>query len=168
MKHYSVDSQNKQIVAAIRLLTDKEMAEVQRYQAFGYTVIDGKPVVAPKAKRLDDDFIRNYLGDDKDAVEAYEAAMKKPALDDDGNVKMTKATKKKPAKVMEQGFNAGRNWFATTYPKSQDKLDELTKDKKEAIEKAWKAYADKNKGNAEALTHEQYIRFYYWTKIFTK
>ena len=39
MKHYSIDNKNKVITATIARLTDKEMAEIQRYVAFGYLSI---------------------------------------------------------------------------------------------------------------------------------
>ena len=61
MKHYSIDNKNKVITATIARLTDKEMAEIQRYVAFGYTVEDGKPAEKVATKRLDDAFIMEYL-----------------------------------------------------------------------------------------------------------
>ena len=74
MKHYSIDNKNKVITATIARLTDKEMAEIQRYVAFGYTVEDGKPAEKVATKRLDDAFIMEYLKDDSEALEAYKAA----------------------------------------------------------------------------------------------
>lgn len=74
MKHYSIDSKTKVITATISRLTDKEMAEIQRYVAFGYTVEDGKPAEKVSVKRLTDSYILEQLKDDEEALANYKAA----------------------------------------------------------------------------------------------
>lgn len=162
MKHYSIDNKNKVITATIARLTDKEMAEIQRYVAFGYTVEDGKPAEKVATKRLDDAFIMEYLKDDSEALEAYKAAKDAPAVDKDGTIKTSKSKDGK-VKQKKQGFNAGRNWFAKTYPKDIADL-KLTAAQKDTIAAAYKKYSEKEA--AEKLTKDEYTKYYYWTKIF--
>ena len=138
MKHYSIDNKNKVITAAIARLTDKEMAEIQRYVAFGYTVEDGKPAEKVATKRLDDAFIMEYLKDDSEALEAYNDAKEALAVDEDGTIK-TRKNKDGTVKQKKQGFNAGRNWFAKTYPKDIADL-KLTAAQKDTIAAAYKKY----------------------------
>ena len=164
MKHYSIDNENKVITATIARLTDKEMAEIQRYVAFGYTVEDGKPAEKVATKRLDDAFIMEYLKDDSEALEAYKAAKDAPAVDKDGTIKTSKSKDGK-VKQKKQGFNAGRNWFAKTYPKDIADL-KLTAAQKDTIAAAYKKYRDKEA--AEKLTKDEYTKYYYWTKIFVQ
>lgn len=164
MKHYSIDNKNKVITATIARLTDKEMAEIQRYVAFGYTVEDGKPAEKVATKRLDDAFIMEYLKDDSEAIEAYKAAKDAPAVDKDGTIKTSKSKDGK-VKQKKQGFNAGRNWFAKTYPKDIADL-KLTAAQKDTIAAAYKKYNEKEA--AEKLTKDEYTKYYYWTKIFVQ
>ena len=164
MKHYSIDNKNKVITATIARLTDKEMAEIQRYVAFGYTVEDGKPAEKVATKRLDDAFIMEYLKDDSEALEAYKAAKDAPAVDKDGTIKTSKSKDGK-VKQKKQGFNAGRNWFAKTYPKDIADL-KLTAAQKDTIAAAYKKYNEKEA--AEKLTKDEYTKYYYWTKIFVQ
>ena len=164
MKHYSIDNKNKVITATIARLTDKEMAEIQRYVAFGYTVEDGKPAEKVATKRLDDAFIMEYLKDDSEALEAYKAAKDAPAVDKDGTIK-TRKSKDGKVKQKTQGFNAGRNWFAKTYPKDIADL-KLTAAQKDTIAAAYKKYSEKEAD--EKLTKDEYTKYYYWTKIFVQ
>lgn len=173
MKHYSIDNKNKVITAAIARLTDKEMAEIQRYVAFGYTVEDGKPAEKVATKRLDNDFIMEYLKDDSEALEAYNNAKEALAVDEDGTIK-TRKNKDGTVKQKKQGFNAGRNWFAKTYPKDIADL-KLTAEQKEMIDAAYKKYSDKEsdkeadkKPTVKKLTKDEYTKYYYWTKIFVQ
>lgn len=168
MKHYSIDNKNKVITATIARLTDKEMAEIQRYVAFGYTVEDGKPAEKVATKRLDDAFIMEYLKDDSEALKAYNDAKEALAVDEDGTIK-TRKNKDGTVKQKKQGFNAGRNWFAKTYPKDIADL-KLTAEQKETIAAAYKKYSDKesDKEAAEKLTKDEYTKYYYWTKIFVQ
>ena len=162
MKHYSVDSKSKVISAMITRLTDKELAEVQRYTSLGYEVIDSTPVKVA-VKRLDEDFIRNYLKDDSEAIEKFVAETQKPVIDENGNAKITK-NKAGKIKQKKQGFNAGRNWFAKTYPKDIAELKLDTAQKNE-IEKKFKAYSKKDDAT---MTKAEYTKYYYWTKIFVQ
>lgn len=171
-KHYSVNGNT--VVAEITKLTDKELAEVQRYKALGFDIISGK-VEAPKtAKRLDDDYIRKYLENDIEALAEYDKLINAHVLNDDGSVKyhiiIDKKTKaQKQGKPYKQGFNAGRNWFAKTYPVN---VSEAIKDIADAglgkdFGKAWEAY---NKKEAEEgktkMTKDEYTKDYYWKKVF--
>ena len=165
MKHYSIDSKSKVITAMISRLTDKEMAEIQRYVAFGYTVEDGKPAEKVSVKRLDNAYIVEYLKDDEAATATYEAAKQEPVVVD--GVIQTRKNKKGETVNKEKGFNAGRNWFAKTYPKSVSEL-KLTEKQKKEIEDAYKVYSEKNKDEADAMKKDEYTNYYYWTKIFVQ
>lgn len=165
MKHYSIDSKTKVITATISRLTDKEMAEIQRYVAFGYTVEDGKPAEKVSVKRLDDSFILDYLKDDEEAIATYNAAKKEPVVVD--GVIQTRKNKKGEVVNKEKGFNAGRNWFAKTYPKTISEL-KLTDAQKATIESAFKTYSTKNADDSEAMKKDEYTKYYYWTKIFVQ
>ena len=165
MKHYSIDSKSKVITAMISRLTDKEMAEIQRYVAFGYTVEDGKPAEKVSVKRLDNAYIVEYLKDDEAATATYEAAKQEPVVVD--GVIQTRKNKKGETVNKEKGFNTGRNWFAKTYPKSVSEL-KLTEKQKKEIEDAYKVYSEKNKDEADAMKKDEYTKYYYWTKIFVQ
>ena len=151
MKHYTIDDKNKVIYANILNLTDKEMEEVKRFQMFGYTVT-GKPKKESSVQRLNDEYICDFLKDDAEGLKSYTA---------------------KKAENGKKGFIAARNWFATTYPKKIEELDISSEQraamptKYEAYKKAFEKSAKKKKGET-AYTEEQYMRYYYWTKIFTR
>lgn len=164
MKHYSIDNKSKVITATIAHLTEKEMSEIQRYIAFGYTIEDGKPAKKTSTNRLNDKFIMEYLKDDSDALETYEQAKNAPAVKEDGTIK-TRENKKGEVKELKQGFNAGRNWFAKTYPKDIDDL-KLTSEQTKNIKDAYDKYSKKEE--TEKLTKDEYTKYYYWTKIFVK
>ena len=165
MKHSSIDSKSKVITAMISRLTDKEMAEIQRYVAFGYTVEDGKPAEKVSVKRLDNAYIVEYLKDDEAATATYEAAKQEPVVVD--GVIQTRKNKKGETVKKENVFNAGRNWFAKTYPKTVAEL-KLTDKQKKDIEDAYKVYSEKNKDEADAMKKDEYTKYYYWTKIFVQ
>ena len=166
MKHYSIDNKTKVITANIARLTDKEMAEVQRYVAFGYTVEDGKPAEKVAVKRLNNDYIVKYLDGDTEALAAYAAAKDAPALEADNKTIKTRKKKDGTTETVKQGFNAGRNWFAKTYPKTVAEL-KLNDEQKAAIEAAFAEYKEKPVKKGEVrLTKEEYTKYYYWTKIF--
>ena len=166
MKHYSIDSKNKVITAIIARLTDKEMAEVQRYVAFGYTVEDGKPAEKVSVKRLDNDYIMAQLKGDKAAIETYEKAKDAPALEADGKTIKTRKKKDGTVEQVKQGFNAGRNWFAKTYPKNISDL-KLTAEQTKEIGEAFDDYSKKTVKKGEVrLTKDEYTRYHDWTKIF--
>lgn len=163
MKHYSIDSKSKVITAMIARLTDKEEAEIKRYVAFGYEVIDGKPTGKVSVKRLDEAYIREYLKEDSEALDKFDEETKKPAIEKDGTIKTVKGKDGK-VKQKTQGFNAGRNWFAKTYPKDIAELKLDTAQKNE-IAKKFKAYQSKDNAT---MTKEEYTKYYYWTKIFVQ
>ena len=153
MKHYTADNENKVIYANILNLTDKEIEEIKRYQMFGYTVTGkGKPKKESSVQRLNDKYICDFLKDDPEGFKSYTA---------------------KKAENGKKGFIAARNWFATTYPKKIEELDISSEQraampaKYEAYKKAFEKSAKKKKGET-AYTEEQYMRYYYWTKIFTR
>lgn len=176
-KHYSVNGDT--LIAEITKLTEKELAEVQRYQALGFKVVSGK-VEAPKtAKRLDDPFITKYLEEDKEGLEKYKALIDENVLNEDGSIKyhlvIDKKKSTKDNKVMKQGkpfkkgFNAGRNWFASHYPKDINVAIKAIEDAKlsEKFDKAWEAYEKKEPEEGKTKqTKEEYTRDYYWKKVF--
>ena len=165
MKHYSIDSKSKVITAMISRLTDKEMAEIQGYVVFGYKVEDGKGGEKVRGKSLGKGQMVEYLKDDEAATATYEAAKQEPVVVD--GVIQTRKNKKGETVNKEKGFNAGRNWFAKTYPKSVSEL-KLTEKQKKEIEDAYKVYSEKNKDEADAMKKDEYTKYYYWTKIFVQ
>lgn len=165
MKHYSIDPKTKVITAMISRLTDKEMVEIQRYVAFGYTVEDGKPAEKVSVKRLTDSYILEMLKDDEEALATYKAAKDEDVVVD--GVVQTRKDKNGKNVNKKKGFNAGRNWFAKTYPKTVAEL-KLTDKQKKDIEDAYKTYSEKNKDEADAMKKDEYTKYYYWTKIFVQ
>ena len=171
-KHYSVNGNT--VIADITKLTDKELAEVQRYKALGFEIVSGK-VEAPKTeKRLNDPYIRKYLENDTAGLAEYEKLIEAPALNDDGSIKYHIITDKKTkaqkqGKPYKAGFNAGRNWFAKTYPVN---VSEAVKAIAEAnlakkFDKAWEAYDKKDAEPGKTkMTKDEYTRDYYWKNVF--
>lgn len=172
-KHYSVDEAKKVIYADILALTAKEEAEIEKFVKFGYTV-ENKVASKAKVERLDDDYIIEYLGkldDENEKVKAladYAKLKNEVATDEKGNVKLT--TKGNPKK---RGFNAGRNWFAKTYPIDASKLDEditkagLTKQ----LEELWEEYEEAHKNDTnqdDIMNADQYKRDFYWKRVFVR
>ena len=170
-KHYSVNGNT--VVADITKLTDKELAEVQRYKALGFEIVSGKVEAPQTAKRLDDAYIRKYLENDTAGLAEYEKLIDAPVVVD-GEIKYhiitDKKTKaKKQGKPYKQGFNAGRNWFAKTYPAN---VSEAVKGIADAglatkFDKAWKAYEKKDaEPGKDKMTKDEYTRDYYWKNVF--
>ena len=172
-KHYSVDEAKKVIDADIVALTAKEEAEIVQFVKFGDT-FENKVANKAKVERLDDDYIVEYLGklDDENekekALADYAKLKNEVATDEKGNVKLT--TKGNPKK---RGFNAGRNWFAKTYPIDASKLDEeitkagLTKQ----LEDLWEEYEEAHKNDTntdDIMNKDQYKRDFYGKRVFVR
>lgn len=164
-KHYTIDEAKKIIYADILALTAKEEAEVEKFVKFGFTVENKKADTKAKVERLDDAYIMAYLKDDAEALATYEGLKNEVATDENGK---TKTTTKGNAK--KKGFNAGRNWFAKTYPADASTLD--AEIKKAGLEKQFadllKEYATKNAGKKDAMTADEYKRDFYWKKVFVR
>lgn len=162
-KHYTIDGTT--IYADILALTAKEEAEVEKFVKFGYTVVNKQADTKAKVERLDDAYIKAYLKEKPDALATYEGLKNEVATDENGK---TKTTTKGNAK--KKGFNAGRNWFAKTYPEDTTTLDaEIEKaGLKKQFADLWKEYATKNAGKKDAMTADEYKRDFYWKKVFVR
>ena len=162
-KHYTIDGTT--IYADILALTAKEEAEVEKFVKFGYTVVNKQADAKAKVERLDDAYIKAYLKDKPEALATYEGLKNEVATDENGK---TKTTTKGNAK--KKGFNAGRNWFAKTFPEDATTLDaEIEKaGLKKQFADLWKEYANKNKDNKNAMTADEYKRDFYWKKVFVR
>lgn len=165
-KHYTIDEAKKIIYADILALTAKEEAEVEKFVKFGFTVENKKADTKAKVERLDDAYIVDYLKEnDAEALTTYEGLKNEVATDENGK---TKTTTKGNAK--KKGFNAGRNWFAKTYPADASTLDADIK--KAGLEKQfadlWKEYSTKNAGKKGTMTADEYKRDFYWKKVFVR
>lgn len=167
-KHYTIDGTT--IYADILALTAKEEAEVEKFRKYGYTVVNKQAEAKATVKRLDDDYITKYLEklpdeESKKALATYEGLKKEVAKDEEGKKKTTKT-----GKDQKRGFNAGRNWFAKTYPADASTLETeietagLAKD----FDKQLKNYTTKNQTNSDAMKPDEYKRYYYWTKVFER
>lgn len=94
IKHYSIDETKKVVYADILALTEKEEAEVNKFIKFGYTIVNKEEVKAT-VKRLDDDYILEYLDKlpeekSKQALAIYNGLKNEVAKDKDGKKKTTK------------------------------------------------------------------------------
>ena len=160
-KHYKVDNKEKKIYAVIKNLTEAEMSEISKFQLCGYSVVNGKMKEenTNSVKRLDEKYIKDYLKNDDKGLAQYEAEKNAIAKEADGTPKLTK-----DGKTKKRGFNAGKIWFAKTYPVSIKDLT-ISADDKKAIDKAFDKYSQ---GEAAEMTKDEYTRYYYWTKIFTQ
>lgn len=175
-KHYKIDDEKKIIYADIMALTEKEEAEVAKFQKYGY-VVENKVEKKVPISRLDDEYIKEYLEEDQEALKKYNKIKARPARDEEGNEK-TYAS----GTVKCQGFNAGRNWFARTYPLDINvaitaiETAEKTEDLKEAFEEYEKkskkaikvAEANGKTLNPAPMTKEEYTKDFYWKKVFVK
>lgn len=168
-KHYTIDGNT--IYADILALTAKEEAEVEKFVKFGYTVVNKQAEAKASVERLDDDYIIEYLKtkltaeESEKALATYEGLKNEVAKDENGKKKTTKTGKDK-----KRGFNAGRNWFARTYPADASSLDaEIEKaGLKKQLDELWEEYEKKNKKNTDAMTADEYKRDFYWKKVFVK
>lgn len=162
-KHYTIDETNKVIYADILSLTEKEEAEVFKFSKFGYS-IQNRAEKKDTVKRIDDAFILDYLKDDSNAIEKYKAVKNAPAIDKNGNQKLTST-----GKARTKGFNAGRNWFSKTYPTNIDDVLEAIEaaNKTKALNTAYEAYANKTvEEGTTKLNKDEYTRDFYWKKVF--
>ena len=162
-KHYSIDETKKIIYADILSLTEKEEAEVSKFLKFGYTIAN-KVKEKNTVKRIDEEFILDYLKDDSNAIEEYKKAKAEPARDENGNKKLTGT-----GKVRTRGFNAGRNWFSKKYPLNVEDAEKAIKEAnmKDLFDTVYKAYSNKEVKEGESLlTKEEYTRDFYWKKVF--
>ena len=179
-KHYEIDNEKKIIYADIMALTEKEEAEVAKFQKYGYDV-ENKVKEKAKISRLDDAYILSYLEalDDEEAVaqakKTYDEKKNLPAVDEHGEKKKTvKGT------VKRQGFNAGRNWFARIYPLDVNvaieaiRKENMTKALEDAyskyekkVQKAQKEAEEKGETlNETPMTKDEYTKDFYWKKVF--
>lgn len=154
MANYKVYEKAKKIVADVAELTDKELRAVNNYQVLGYKLVGKKEKDETKetAKRVNTDYIVNvYLKDDEEAKEEF--------------------SKNKGVKALQ--------WFKETYPKDVKEYNKIVdivekalgkKDKPTTIEEMYKAYNKKatDEKKDKIQTKEEYIRCYYWNKIFTR
>ena len=164
-KHYTIDESKKIIYADILKLTEKEMNEVERFRRMGYSVENKTPNKA-EVKRLNDEFILEFLADDEQALNTYKGLKNEIATDEDGNKKTTSTGKDK-----KKGFNAGRNWFAKNYdPKGVDIDVEIQKaGLKKDFDEAWEEYSEKHANDTDktkVMNAIEYKRDFYWKKIF--
>lgn len=163
-KHYSVDETKKIVYADILALTAKEEAEVEKFVKFGFTV-ENKVEVKAKIDRLNDAYILDYLKDDAKGLETYKAKKNETATDAEGKAKTTTTGKRKT-----KGFNAGRNWFARTYPADTAEIEKAISEAglMPELTKAYAEYAKKNADATDVMSEEEYKRDFYWKKVFVR
>lgn len=165
-QHYRIE-EPKKIYANIVKLSEEEIEEIKKYQLFGYEVIAEQEKAKEPAKRLDDEYILDYLRNDKVGKETYISKKNEPVLNEDGTEKT-----KKDGTVKTKGFSNGCKWFATTYPENVEEVEKKIEESKKAedFERVYKAYVKKteNSKDKEAMTKAQYTRHYYWTKVFVR
>lgn len=172
-RHYKIDEEKKIIYANILALTEKEEAEIAKYQKYGYSV---EPM-ANKSKsivRLTKKYILDYLNDEKKAPDidgkkakdVFTGKMKEDALDEQGNKKNTK--KDGTGKDRKKGYNNALHWFARTYPLETTEIKrEITQAGKDKdFSRALKNYNADNAESTNKMNEEEYTRFFYWTKVF--
>ena len=160
-KHYRVDNEAQKIIANIEKLTEEEFVVIEKYKRLGYTVENGKVSIEKKPgapKRLTDEYIKEYLKDNEEALAKYEEAVSELVYEADG--KTVKTTSKGTPRT--KGFNAGRNYFARNFPEDLKELT-YTKPQEKAFKSAWEKYS---KGKNAEMSETEYKRYYYWTKIF--
>ncbi len=160
-KHYRVDNEAQKIIANIEKLTEEEFVVIEKYKRLGYTVENGKVGLDKRddaPKRLTDEYIREYLKGNEEALEKYQEAIDEIAYEADGKTVKTTST----GKPRTRGFNAGRNYFARNFPKDLKELS-YTKPQEKAFKSAWMKYS---KARGAEMTEAEYKRYYYWTKIF--
>lgn len=159
-KHYRVDNEAQKVIANIELLTEEEFLVIEKYKRLGYSIVNGKVSAEKKAgakKRLTDEYIREYLEGNEKALAKYEDAINETATEEDGTAKLTSK-----GKARKKGFNAGRHYFARTFPEDISEL-KYTKSQEAEFRKAWERYSGSEKA---VMNKEEYKRYYYWTKIF--
>lgn len=169
-KHYRTDDNTKTITANIIKLTEKEEADIEKFKKQGYTVVNGavKPSNEEKegsVKRLDNAYIIEYLKDDKKALDTYTKKKNEEKLDENKKPKLTST-----GKPVKKGFTYGREWFMNNYPTdisiAEQKINEAGQQKD--FEDTYNAYVRKNVENNNVRSKEEYIRRYYWTKVFVR
>lgn len=162
-RHYEIDKTKKIIYADILALTEKEEAEVEKYVKYGFAV-EPRTKKAEKIARLDEEFILEYLKDDETALNTFKGKKNETATDEEGNKKYTEKGKER-----KKGYNNALHWFARTYPEA---LGNITTEiqvagKAEELKKAYKKYKKDNQDKT-IMSEDEYTRFFYWTRVFTK
>lgn len=154
--HYIIDEAKKTIYADILALTEKETKTLEKFNRLGYEIVN-KENKEKNIQRLNDAYITEYLKEfDADAVKMYKGEKIKQTIS--------------KGKTRDKGFNAGRNWFARTYPKEdikeiKDKI--VSAGLNDTMNDTYKKYKEDKKTN-EKMSEEQYIRYFYWTKVFDR
>ena len=164
MANYVVYEKSKKILAEVAELTEKELKAVMNYQALGYKLVGKKEKDETKetAKRVNAEYVKKYLEKDKTALDTF--------------------TKKKGVEAL-QWFKANYPTDIEEYKKVEEAVEKALNEKAKAttIDDMYKAYyakpikdendeviTDENKIKEKKQKKEEYIRCYYWNKIFTR
>lgn len=184
-KNYSVDNENQIIFADILALTEKEEKEILKFKRVGFS-IKNRPNPTPKkaVHRINEKYILDQIGNDTDAKKQYEDACNAEVKNKDGENKI-----KKDGDAKTKGFSNGKIWFMKTYPtddgdykKIKDEVYNKIKEeyntdypekKLQEIYDSYEKQKQKEQAKAKAkektiniLTVDEYIKTYYWKKVF--
>ena len=157
-KNYSVDTKEKKVNADIVALSEKEFAEVQRYLALGYDIID-KPAEKVEIKKVNNEYIEEYLKDDIEGQEAYKNAKNEIII----------GKFKKNGEAKTKGFANGLQWFYKNRPAdASDALKAIEKAGEKVLKKFEKDAKDYGVDEKGKMTKDEYTRWYYWKNIFVR
>ena len=146
MTKSNYEVKDNKIFVNIDKISEKEMKKVKKYISLGYKLVEVKE---EKAKRINKDYVLNvYFKDNQEGKDEYNT--------------------RKGIKALQ--------WFKETYPKEVKEYEDIKKKVIKVapkIEENYKKYLEKtikdNKGNIkeERQSIEEYIRCYYWNKVFS-
>lgn len=174
MANYEIKKET--IYANMTKLNSADIKAIKNYRLLGYKLVDiTNKEEETKIVRISPEWVlENY----KELETKFKAKKNEEAKDENGNVKYhikKDGTKGKPYTL---GAIGALQWFKSNYPEDIEEIKELVDyeikrvhknkkaDKVKDLKTAYDEYVKKNKDNENKQTMEQYVRCYYWNKIF--
>lgn len=174
MANYEIKKET--IYANMTKLNSADIKAIKNYKLLGYKLVDiTNKEEGKKTARISPEWVlENY----KELETKFNAKKDEKAIDENGNVKYH--IKKDGTNGMPYTLGAigALQWFKSNYPENIEEIKELVdseikkvhknnkKDKVKDLKTAYAEYEKKNKDNKNKQTMEQYVRCYYWNKIF--
>ena len=177
MANYEIKKET--IYADMAKLNSEDIKAIKNYKLLGYKLVAITNKEEKKIVRINPEYIEtNYPEQYKEFVKIKEQVKK----DENGNIKYHIINKGKENERKGEPYKLGAigalQWFKSNYPENIEEIKELVdceikrvhknnkKDKVKDLKTAYNEYVKKNKDNENKQTMEQYVRCYYWNKIF--
>lgn len=165
------------IYADMSKATKEDIKAIKNYRELGYKFVDiTNKEKKKKVERINPQWVlENY----KNLEEEFIAKKNEEAKDENGNVKYHIKKDGTKGAAYTLGAIGALQWFKSTYPEDVKEIKVLVdnaikkahegkeKDKVKDLETSYKVYKEKcKKDKKECQSIEEYIRCYYWNKVF--